>query len=162
MQQVIRRLKHLFKQMVAMAAVSTPEDRQALWRRVGKLRRRIVRITATSQLLTGQTAARQRTCERWPAHRGRKLTSPGSVVQALRHRLEGQYGAGRAGTPGPHDILARAASVTAAVGLGGGPRRGIPLARRLGQRLRWLATCRGKSKSWKSGGAGMRALARDG
>lgn len=70
MHQATLRLEVLLRQAVAQAATASEDARMHPRRCAAKLRRRIVRITAIKELLSGRNPAKQGASGRWPTDRG--------------------------------------------------------------------------------------------
>lgn len=77
-------------------------------------------------------------------------TSQNLVLTALAHRLEGTYGHGTDGAAVPKGICAMVASASVEVGSKLGPEAWY---------VAFRASCKGKSMSWPTGGAGFWGMA---
>lgn len=87
---------------------------------------------------------------KWPTHRGEALFNSTAALSALGMRLARDDGAGAGGASDPTDVIRRAGAALEAARLHGLQRRGDIISSEA-WRAAWVATCKGRARTWKNG-----------
>lgn len=133
------------------------DRRRELRNRASRVRRRISRMSALRQLLAGLLCRECHARGKCPADHGYPMRSADCVLAAFAARSRRRYAEHAEGATNPNDNIRKAGEAISALQPDALPYEGRFCTREAWHQV-WARTCRGKRRSWKGGGAGIRWL----